>query len=46
MAMRHINWYAQKRLFKHLKRRSQRPYRPPKGVSLYRHLSDLGLIRL
>ena len=46
MAMRHVNWYTQKRLFKHLKRRSQRPYRPPKGVSLYRHLSDLGLIRL
>lgn len=46
MAMRHVNWYTQKRLIKHLKRRSQRPYRPPEGVSFYRHLSDLGLIRL
>jgi RNA-directed DNA polymerase len=46
MAMRHVNWYTQKRLFQHLKRRSQRPYRPPEGVSFYRHLSDLGLIRL
>lgn len=46
MAMRQVNWYTQKRLIKHLKRRSQRPYRPPEGVSFYRHLSDLGLIRL
>ena len=44
MAMRHINWYSRKRLFKHLKRRSQRPYHPPREVSIYRHLSDLGLI--
>ena len=46
MAMRHVNWYTQKRLFQHLKRRSQRPYQPPEGVSFYRHLSDLGLTRL
>jgi RNA-directed DNA polymerase len=43
MAMRHINWYTRLRLTKHFKRRSQRPYRPPKRVSIYRHLSDLGL---
>ena len=46
MGMRQINSYTRKRLSKHLKRRSQRPFRPPKGVSLYRHLSDLGLIYL
>jgi RNA-directed DNA polymerase len=46
MAMRHINWYSRQRLFKHLKRRSQRPYHPPQGVSVYRHLSDLGLVYL
>ena len=46
MAMRNINWYLRHRLTKHLKRRSQRPYHPPKGVSIYRHLSDLGLIYL
>lgn len=46
MAMRHINSYSRKRISKHLKRRSQRPYRPPTGVSIYRHLSDLGLVYL
>lgn len=46
MAMRSINWYSRHRLSKHLKRRSQRPYHPPKGVSIYRHLSDLGLVYL
>jgi RNA-directed DNA polymerase len=46
MAMRQINSYTRKRLSKHLKRRSQRPFRPPEGMSLYRHLSDLGLVYL
>jgi RNA-directed DNA polymerase len=46
MAMRQINSYTRKRLYKHLKRRSQRPCRPPEGVSFYRHLSDLGLVYL
>jgi len=46
MAMRHINWYVRKRLVCHLKRRSQRPFHPPKGVTFYKHLSDLGLARL
>jgi RNA-directed DNA polymerase len=46
MAMRYINWYSRHRLTKHLKRRSQRPYHPPKEVSIYRHLSDLGLVYL
>lgn len=36
--------YAEMRLVRHLKRRSQRPYRPPEGVNFYRHVHDLGLI--
>jgi len=46
MAKRHINWYVRQRLFRHLRRRSQRPFRPPKGVSFYKHLSDMGLVYL
>jgi len=45
-ALRHVNWYARERLYRHLRRRSQRPYRPPKGVSFYRHLADIGLVYL
>jgi RNA-directed DNA polymerase len=41
-----IDWYVRGRLIQHLQRRSQRPYRPPKGVSWYQHLEDLGLARL
>lgn len=36
--------YAEMRLVHHLKRRSQRPYRPPEGINFYRHVHDLGLI--
>lgn len=45
-AMRTINWYVRSRLIRHLRRRSQRPYRPPEGVSYYQHLKKLGLIYL
>src|SRR5216684_8935065 len=38
-----LNYYVQQRLRIHLRRRSQRPYRAPKGVSLYAHLRQLGL---
>lgn len=38
--------FAEKRIATHLRRRSQRPYRPPEGVSLYEHAHDLGLIGL
>jgi len=42
-----MNWYVLQRVVRHLKRRSQRPYRPPKGVSWYEHVHQrLGLIRL
>lgn len=36
--------YAEERLVRHLRRRSQRPYRPPAGVSLHAHVHDLGLL--
>jgi RNA-directed DNA polymerase len=45
-AFRAMNWYVQKRMQKHLNRRSQRAYRPPEGVSLYSHLHKLGLVYL
>jgi RNA-directed DNA polymerase len=45
-AMRHINWFVIGRLIGHLRRRSQRPFRPPEGRSYYRHLKQLGLIYL
>jgi RNA-directed DNA polymerase len=38
-----LNYYVQQRLRIHLRRRSQRPYRAPTGVSLYAHLRQLGL---
>ena len=38
--------FAENRIARHLQRRSQRPYRPPVGVSLYQHAHDLGLIGL
>jgi RNA-directed DNA polymerase len=45
-AFRAINFAVQKRLRAHLGRRSQRPYRLPKGKSYYRHFADLGLVYL
>jgi RNA-directed DNA polymerase len=45
-AHRNINRYVQERMSLHLRRRSQRPYRPPEGLSLYSHLHDLGLVYL
>ena len=46
-AFRALNWYLQQRMVRHLKRRSQRPYRPPEGVSWYAHLyRQLGLVQL
>ncbi len=45
-AMREMNWYVRNRLIGHLRRRSQRPFRPPKGRSYYQHLKQLGLIYL
>ena len=42
-AFRQINRVVRCRMTAHLKRRSQRPYRPPKGLSMYRHLANMGL---
>jgi len=41
-----INHYVRQRLTKHLKRRSQRPYKLPEGQTYYQHLNKLGLITL
>jgi RNA-directed DNA polymerase len=41
-----IDWYVRGRLIQHLQRRSQRPFRPPKGVSWYQHLQQSGLVLL
>jgi RNA-directed DNA polymerase len=46
MALRQINRYVRERLMRHLRRRSQRPFRPPEGVSFFKHLSNLGLVYL
>jgi RNA-directed DNA polymerase len=43
---RDMNWFVRKRLWRHLRRRSQRPYRPPKGTTWYQHLKRMGLIYL
>lgn len=45
-AFRQINRVVRCRMTAHLKRRSQRPYRPPKGLSMYRHLANMGLVYL
>lgn len=41
-----VNRYAQSRIIQHLKRRSQRGYRRPSGISWYGYLEQLGLHRL
>jgi RNA-directed DNA polymerase len=38
-----INRHVLLRLGQHLRRRSQRPFQPPEGVSLYEHYKRLGL---
>lgn len=45
-AKRTMNWYVRSRLVGHLRRRSQRPFRPPKGRSFYQHFKHLGLVYL
>lgn len=36
--------FAESRIARHLKRRSQRPFRPPEGTSVYDHMHSLGLV--
>jgi len=45
-AFRQINRFVQERLMRHLQRRSQRPFRPPEGISWYAQLHRLGLVPL
>jgi RNA-directed DNA polymerase len=46
-AFRAMNAFVLQRVVRHLKRRSQRPYRPRKGVSWYAHVhQQLGLVTL
>jgi RNA-directed DNA polymerase len=40
---RQLNWFVTQRLTRHLQRRSQRSFRPPKDRSFYAHLRALGL---
>jgi RNA-directed DNA polymerase len=42
-AFRKINHYVRQRVIIHLRRRSQRGYRCPKGQTMYQHLQQLGL---
>ena len=43
---RAINISVRQRLKQHVRRRSQRPFRPPKGVSYYAHFNRMGLVYL
>jgi len=46
VAFGEINTYVRARLRQHLRRRSQRPFRPPEGVSYYGQIQRFGLVRL
>jgi RNA-directed DNA polymerase len=43
---RQINRYVRQRLTQHLRRRSQRPFRPPEGMTYYEHFKRMGLVYL
>ena len=45
-AFRKINEFVRCRLIRHLRRRSQRAFRPPEGCSWYHHLQRLGWVGL
>lgn len=45
-AFRTINAYVRARLYVHLSRRSQRPWRPPRGTTYYAQFARMGLIYL
>lgn len=46
MARRHLNHFVRQRLWRHLQRRSQRPFKVPKGETRYHYLDRLGLVYL
>ena len=43
---RDLNYFVRSRLVVHLRRRSQRPFRPPEGVTFYECLGRVGLVYL
>jgi RNA-directed DNA polymerase len=43
---RKINAYVRERLTQHVRRRSQRPFRPPQGVSYHEHFDRMGVLYL
>jgi RNA-directed DNA polymerase len=45
-AFRHINYFLEDRMGQHLRRRSQRGWRPCQGRSLHAHLNHMGLVAL
>jgi RNA-directed DNA polymerase len=45
-AFREVNTYVRDRLTQHLRRRSQRPFRPPEGVTFYQQIQRFGLVNL
>jgi RNA-directed DNA polymerase len=45
-AFREVNRHVRERLARHLRRRSQRAWRPKEGISINAHLQQLGLIYL
>jgi len=45
VAFRALHSYTVEKVTNHLRRRSQRAYRPPAGKSFYAHVHDLGLRR-
>ena len=45
-AFREINSFVRSRLGVHLRRRSQHPFRPPEGRTMYDHLNRLGVVYL
>ena len=45
-AYRKVNSYVRERLTQHLRRRSQRPFKPPEGMTYYAKLEQFGLTYL
>ena len=45
-SVREINSFVRSRIGAHLRRRSQRPFRPPEGRTMYEHLKRMGLVYL
>jgi RNA-directed DNA polymerase len=46
VTLRKVNRCVRRRLKRHLRRRSQRPWNPPADLTAYQYLNQLGLIYL